>query len=718
MAHLHALHKDAGAPLNSEGMRRPATQRAGAVGVWGPLLSVRGKTSDRQPWGCCIIVMGFDTAGSYESSAMIPIVDAVGEEPTMLPAWRLSPDGRTLELPAIRFPGKEDRGTACAVPIKLCAGIHAIDLTFSKIPSPIPPIGAIVEVSSIVAKASKGFISWNCQEMCLSALHARLPAELAIVEATPYGIASLDLVGPPRIGEFSHTKPRIPLPVHPSDDFPEKGMNRAGGITPVLRFEINRHMPRELTPSDDARDQRFILPPEGMLMDKVSLDACEMQHLDATTKIEPKIYQRTAETYGKLTTDITLVSTFYGPDHEPQQKIGLAGRRLFAEPFCANAGAAIHPPLWEALTLPTAPDLKDYVPMMPHHLVVVPDYDGSSKTTENLAALTEYEQECQAAMESGRPKPSVPRMQLNTARVVGYIPRVCEYAHAYGIPVSPQMVKRRFDATGARPTEVYSAADLYSNGPNKKFTRESFIKAQLLATGGYDPSKSMDKDLFERPWTFQHHVGWVLADWQPDAQWIDQILGDERRSADWLWYAFMLAKPESKMPYAAAAPGEAGDAFADVRPLPGCTLRSPEEGDAWIMGELKARYDRMSEEKKRPFIGKNKNSAPPELLADWRNIWMQTMSDPDVKHTLPVMVFVAVRANTKGMTVRGLASVSRSSKKRPAAGQSEAGAPPAKKFKNEKGEAVPGAGSEEEEEDDADAAADADEMELDPVPSQ
>ena len=710
MALLRA-RKDGGAPLNTEGMRRPATQRAGAFGLSGPLVSVRGKTSDRQPWGCQIIIKEFDTAGANESSSMITITDAVGDEPKSLPAWRLSADGRILEIPALRLPKQEDRGVACAVPILLRAGVHAIDLTFSKIPSPIPPIGSIVEVTSIVAKASKGYISWNCQELCLSALHARLPAELAIAETIPYGLPCLDLVGPSRIGDFSHTAPQTPMPMHHSDDFPAKGMSRAGGISPVLRLEINRHMPRDLAPNDDARDQRFILPPEGMLLDKDSLEACEMEHLDATTKIEPKIYQRTADaaTYGKFSSDLSLVSTFYGADHEPQQTIALVGRRLFAEPFCANAGAAIHPPLWEAFTLPTAPDLKDCLPMMPHHLVVVPDYAGSSDSTVNIAALTEYEQQCQTAMESGRPKPAAPLMQLNTSRVVGYVPRVCEYAHQYGIPVSPSMVKRRFDATGARATEVYSPADLYSNGPNKKFTRESFVKAQMLATGGYDPAKSMDKELFERPWTFQHHVGWVLADWQTESQWIDQILGDERRSADWLWYAFMLAKPESKMPYAtgpAVKPEGAEDPLADVRPLPGCTLRTPEEGDAWILGELKERYGRMSEEKRRPFIGKNKNSAPLELLPDWRNIWMQTMADPDVKHTLPIMVFVAVRANTKGMTVLGL------KRGRDAAAAVKA-EPSAKKFKNEKGEAVSPPAERSDEEGVA-----ADEMELDPQPSQ
>jgi hypothetical protein len=712
MALLRALRKEGGgAPLNTEGMRRPATQRAGAFGILGVLVSIRGKTSDRQPWGCNVVIMGFDTAGANESSSTISIVDAVGDEPKSLPAWTLSPDGRILEITALRLPKQDDRGTACAEPIKLRAGVHAIDLTFSKIPSPIPPIGSIVEVTSVVAKASKGYISWNCQELCVSALHARLPAELAIAEAMPYGAPCLDLVGPSRIGDFSHTAPQTPLPKHPSDDFPAAGMNRAGGLSPVLRLEINRHMSRELTPSDDARDQRFILPPECMLLAQEQLDDCAMEHLDATTKIEPKIYQRTPEAnYGKFAADLSLVSTFFGADHEPQQTVALVGRRLFAEPFCANAGAAIHPPLWEALTLPTAPDLKDAVPMVPHHLVVVPDYDGSGKLAENHAALTEYEQECQAAMEAERPKPQAPRMQLNSARVVGYIPRICEYAHKYGIPVSPQMVKRRFDASGARSTEVYSPSDLYANGPNKKFTRESFVKAQMLATGGYDPAKSMDKELFERPWTFQHHVGWVLADWQPDAQWIDQILGDERRSADWLWYALMLVKPESTMPYGTAPLEDAGavadDPLAKVRPLPGCTLSSPVEGDTWILSELEARYKRMNAEKQRPFIGKNKNAAPLELLPDWRNIWMQTMIDPDVKHTLPIMVFVAVRANTKGMTVLGL--------KRGRDATAVKSEPSAKKFKNEKGEAVaPAAGSEDEE-----GEEDVDEMELDPVPSQ
>jgi hypothetical protein len=82
------------------------------------------------------------------------------------------------------------------------------------------------------------------------------------------------------------------------------------------------------------------------------------------------------------------------------------------------------------------------------------------------------------------------------------------------------------------------------------------------------------------------------------------------------------------------------------------------------------------------------------------------MIDPDVKHTLPIMVFVAVRANTKGMTVLGL--------KRGRDATAVKSEPSAKKFKNEKGEAVaPAAGSEDEE-----GEEDVDEMELDPVPSQ
>jgi hypothetical protein len=657
-------------------MRKPATPRAGAFGLTGLLVSVRGKLTDKHPWGCAVIPMTIEATSSEQETTVV-IMDAKGDEPKSRVAWTLSDDGKTLKIHALRLPKQDGRCTACATPICLQAHINAVDLAFSNIPNPVPPIGSIVECSNIIVNCSKGYASWNCQDLRVSAPYARIPAELAVALAMPYGTECLDLVGPIRSGTYAHTVVAPATPINPSEHFPAEGLLRNGSISPVIRLEVNRHLPRELTAEDDALRQRFILQPEGLLLTREQLAACPAEHVDAVTKIGPHIWTRSPEgSYGKFSARISLLSTFYGPGGIAHQNIAIVDRGLFAESFCANAGA-IHPPLWEAMSMQTSPDLKDYQPILPHHLLVVPDYEESRTITANEAALADYEAESQLAIETNKPAPMPPIMMLGAKRVLGYIPRVCEYAHRYLIPVSSQLVRRRFDATGARPTDVYAPNDLYSNGPNKKFAREAFAKAQMTASGtGMDPTKMMDKELFERPWTFSNHVGWVVADWQPDMQWVDQILGDPRRGADWLWYAMMLAKPETKMPFGSVSRADSADELAEVRPLPGCALQAPAEGDAWVEQELKARYERMSDEKRRPFVGKHKNSAPLDLLADWKNIWMQSMLDLD-RHTLPIMVFIAVRAHTKGMTMLGL------SKKR-TRDDSTTGLSPKKRIKNER----------------------------------
>lgn len=572
-------------------------------------------------------------------------------------------------------------------PMIVPLGISLVEVTMFKSIPATGLAGCMIVLENCVFSVKEGWPGLEAQGWHRSATKSELPLELLISMVMPFEKQDLFRVGPPRpenAPPLDHVIDSLPTPkpARPGANAmqdkhvpPDTGIKTRRFCRPIFRVRVNRNIRKNVVQGEDAfRCRRYALPDEETLYPPEILTAFAKMTKTAVTEVDEKLWYDTYKEkaderafYGAMRLKFSAVIDCYRKGiPRPVQSVDLVGQRLFAEHFYRAIGNNIHPALWQAICSPALGErLRDCIPPLAFDVVIEPQYYKSEQNEVNIDYMEHYKAKLE--LDAGARMDKF--MQLPASSLC-YVPRLCQHTWRYGIPVSADLVVRRFKAAGigtGTGNAPYSCNDLYTSG-TKTVTKAEIKAANMQAsTNKLTDELVCPVAIFNIAYDFTNNPGWVVLDSLESGveDWIEHI-----RSGAYVAFALLLCDPKSNNPPFGSPPttDDERDFRTKTAPPPGCTLETPAEGDAWILSELETLFQGLGEESRTAFKKKLPSPDPAKPLArlpDWKRIWMQDI--PNVPYSLPIFAFVAVRRNTRHITPLGLRPLNFSGLKRTAA---------------------------------------------------